>query len=410
MNRKSITVYSVIISAVFAASVFFFGYSLFHEYSSGAERTGREFDSFVHSVSSSLMSSVDSHSDFSAYCSSLISPEEYVYASVHSSTADLFDYPSAQESSSGSSSRFCREYRSNFTSGSETYTITAGLYLLRPSSVFYWARFSFLIILAATVFAVILIMYLRLSETPADNVDIIPDEAFTNEIHNEPANDLFSDTSEPAPDEAVPSEEKIVHEDEEKKDISDAYELSPSEVSLTEKENSPSAAEPQGLFSPSTGFGWEQYLETRLDSELVRAASSEQDLSVFLIRLPGMKFTDDISPKICSYLLEQFQFKDMLFEYKNDGFAVIRDNTPVDEAVKSSDALRTGIMKIVSSAGSSLQCFIGISSRSVRMLPGNRLIHEADEALEHAMKEEDSPIVAFRANADKYRKFIESKM
>jgi GGDEF domain-containing protein len=409
MNRKSITVYSVVISAVFAAAVFFFCYSLFHEYSSGAERTGREFDSFVHSASSSLISSGGSESGFSAYCSSLVSPEEYVYASVRSSSADLFDYPSAREASAGTSSRFCREYRSTFTSGSETYTITAGLYLLRPSSIFYWARFSFLIILAATVFTVVLILYLRLSGTPAESVNVIPDEAFADEVHAEPTGDLFSDENEPAPDETVPSEEKIVHENEKKEDSSAAYELAPAEDMPAEKET-PSSSEPQGLFSPSTGFGWEQYLETRLDSELVRAASSEQDLSVFLIRLPGMKFTDEFSSKICSYLLEQFQFKDMLFEYKNDGFAVIQDNTPVDEAVKAGDALRTGIMKILSSAGSSLQCFIGISSRSVRMLPGNRLIHEADEALEHAMKEEDSPIVAFRANADKYRKFIESKM
>jgi len=42
----------------------------------------------------------------------------------------------------------------------------------------------------------------------------------------------------------------------------------------------------------------------------------------------------------------------------------------------------------------------------MRMLPGKRLIQEAREALENAEADETSPIVAFRADADKYRKFI----
>ena len=48
--------------------------------------------------------------------------------------------------------------------------------------------------------------------------------------------------------------------------------------------------DPMGLFSAVSGFGWENYFEPRLDSELVRAASSEQDVSLFMIKYAYGRF------------------------------------------------------------------------------------------------------------------------
>ena len=48
----------------------------------------------------------------------------------------------------------------------------------------------------------------------------------------------------------------------------------PMEINVTETEN------PMGLFSPTTGLGWESYINTRLENELKRAISSEIDLSI----------------------------------------------------------------------------------------------------------------------------------
>ena len=49
---------------------------------------------------------------------------------------------------------------------------------------------------------------------------------------------------------------------------------------------------------------------------------------------------------------------------------------------------------------------IGISTKSLRLLPGSRLLTEAAQALEKALCEKDMPIVAFRVNPDKYRRFV----
>lgn len=399
MKSKSITIYTIIISFVFAAAVFFFCYSLGHEYVNGSQRTGRQFDHLVHDTSTALSScdaaSQEFNSLFNKACGNL---EDYAFITLKNSSNLLYVYPDSSVTSAQNISHFCKVYVNSFTVNGIPYVLTSSMYILRPSSIFYYARFSFIIILAATAFAAILIMYLNFSEKTA------------------PAAEDSGGTI-PSPDENEPAEEQIVSEDAPVKNDTPA----PAEYIHEVPEENPVSSEPaaqvpsgtkdnpEGLFSPVTGFGWEQYLEPRLDSELVRAAASEQDLSLYIIRIPSLSFTDDASKKICSFLLEQFQVTDMLFEYKSDGFAVIKDNTAVDEAVALADTLYNAVSKILKDCNTDLKCAIGISSRSVRMLPGKRLIQEAAEALEHAFSEPDFPIIAFRANADKYRKFIENK-
>ena len=53
--------------------------------------------------------------------------------------------------------------------------------------------------------------------------------------------------------------------------------------------------------------------------------------------------------------------------------------------------------------------FIGISSRSIRMLSAERLIKEAKEALNHAIEAKDeSPIIGFHVDVEKYREYIKN--
>ena len=42
------------------------------------------------------------------------------------------------------------------------------------------------------------------------------------------------------------------------------------------------------------------------------------------------------------------------------------------------------------------------------MVTAERLLKEADEAIIHAQDDKDCPVVGFRADAIKYRKFIET--
>ncbi len=170
-----------------------------------------------------------------------------------------------------------------------------------------------------------------------------------------------------------------------------------------ELNNQSQSDSPAGLFNPVTGFGWEQYLLTRLESEINRAIASEIDFSIFIIQLPGLSRDSEMVKNVCNYLALQFQFKDLLFEYKNDCLVAMKISMDLDEALNFADKIYADIKNIIEDN----KCYIGISTRSIRMVSGERLLNEASQALLHAKDDEDSPIIAFRVDAEKYRQFLE---
>lgn len=163
------------------------------------------------------------------------------------------------------------------------------------------------------------------------------------------------------------------------------------------------------IFSPKTGFCFESYLESRLDNELNRAIASEFDLSLFVFRIPSIQldYNNETLQKVCKYLTTEFQFKDLLFEYDEDCLIGIKNNMNLDTALTFADKLYSDITEIVKE--NDLKCYIGISTRTVRIITGKRLLTEATEALKHALEDENNPIIAFRANAEKYRKMMQEK-
>lgn len=166
------------------------------------------------------------------------------------------------------------------------------------------------------------------------------------------------------------------------------------------------AKHPNGLFSEKTGFGWESYMLTRLDSELVRAASSEQDLSLFTIRIQDLTWFSEAGKEIAEFIKTIVNFPDLIFEYETDGCTAILPNTHIDQSLKTADDLYTGITEILQEYGFSNKIGIGISAKSLRMISGDRLANESQEALKHAFQDETSPIVAFKVNPQKYRSFL----
>lgn len=75
----------------------------------------------------------------------------------------------------------------------------------------------------------------------------------------------------------------------------------------------------------------------------------------------------------------------------------------VDSAISFADKLYNDISNIIENK----KCYIGITSRSIRMVTGERLMLEAEQAVEHAIEDKDSPIIAFRVDSDKYRQMLE---
>jgi hypothetical protein len=72
---------------------------------------------------------------------------------------------------------------------------------------------------------------------------------------------------------------------------------------------------------PYTGFGWEQYLVERLDSELQRAASSGGRILALRDSRVGVGAYGPSRPQDIEVLADSFKFRDLVFEYGQDGFA-----------------------------------------------------------------------------------------
>lgn len=420
MKRKSITIYSIVITLVFTFAIAFFGYNIFLELKTGNIRSKKIFDTLTTNIlnlsESDKISSIIQNTDY--YSALYISNNQEI----------LVSYPN-DNAINAENTNLVKVYKKEIKNDNNVYNITAAIYTLRPSTIFYYARFSFIIIMIATIFTTILIIYFSLTTKNDDvitlesndenndkNLDEQPedDSLEQKEIENESFDTMENNNGAEVKKEETTNldDKEIINTEEFDNDINEIqFDNSSENINIDNKQdedisfqNQNEDNEAKDMFSPVTGFCWESQLKNRLETELIRASSSEQDIALFLIKIPNISFTDDITKEIADYLLKEIQFRDKIFEYKNDTFAVIKTETSIDEAEDYAECLQKNISEIVHSVEK--DCFIGISSRSIRMLSADRLITEADEALKHAEDDKSSKIIGFHVDIEKYRQFI----
>lgn len=398
MKNKFSTIYTIFASLIFIFSIFYFVFNLYSEYSNGYLRTKKTFDEF----SLSLKQNSDNIK--------ISNLNDYAYLEISKNGKQIYVYPSKEAKNNSSS--LVKNWFTSQKIGDSNYFITADMYLLRPSSIRFYAKNAFIIVLIVTIITIIMLITISINEkknlkTEKDEVsnDVLKADDFSTEnstdFNLENADDLENISLNE--NEILENQNDTLNsqenpENNENQNISlPSEELKPENIEINDNN-------PYGLYSPKTGIGWESYLLTRLTNELNRAISSELDLAVFIFRIENIENDDEKLKTVCDYLVSQFQFKDMLFEYKDDCIVALKTSTNLDDAIIFADKLHSDIEDITA-----LKCFIGISTRTIRIITAERLLQEADEALKHAQEEKDSPIIAFRANAEKYREFIENE-
>ena len=304
------------------------------------------------------------------------------------------------------------------------------LYIFSTEKILSSLEKSFFIILFATILTFIILFFSYKSyntkkvdsKTSNENDEIEEDEEIIEQEQIEEDDSIEIDNSEiEITNESTSAEESEIEiaeetlennqniEDDKEEEIC-AEETNKVEVLLPSEEIKPTQSDSSvHIFSPKTGFCFESYLESRLDNELNRAIASEFDLSLFVFRIPSIQldYNNETLQKVCKYLTTEFQFKDLLFEYDEDCLIGIKNNMNLDTALTFADKLYSDITEIVKE--NDLKCYIGISTRTVRIITGKRILTEATEALKHALEDENNPIIAFRANAEKYRKMMQEK-
>lgn len=153
---------------------------------------------------------------------------------------------------------------------------------------------------------------------------------------------------------------------------------------------------PGSLFNPLTGLSYQDYLLKRLASEIDRAAYNDQDLSVVLIRIPGLVRPSEVYTTAAHAVLETFAFEDLCFEYEESSFCVLLPNTELSEAIRLVEEFQS---KRVQAAR------IGIAARNGRLVEADRMLNEAALALSRAARESGG-IVGFHPDPQKYRQYI----
>ena len=181
-----------------------------------------------------------------------------------------------------------------------------------------------------------------------------------------------------------------------------------SEGGLKQDEQSFSApaeeGSPQGLYTARGNIGWESYTHDRLYSELHRCASFEQDLT-FLV----MEFRDTLPfyRQFANEAVSFFQMRDLIFEQGHNGISIILPNLSLEKGMAKAEEFRGRVIDKLpqSFEGRSSLC-IGLTSRAGRLVDAKRLMLEAFTALEKALADEVSHVVAFKSDPEKYREFI----
>ena len=451
MKNRFIVVYTIFAAAVFIFALSFFGFNLYKEYSTNLDKSEVKYTNLVNDIRTiSYNQPVNNSSYIQSIKNAVGNTDGYSFIQVRREGETVIFYP-AGKMKEETVSKMTRSFTQSLTVNNQSITVDCNIYLIKPDSIFYYARVSFLMILIITIITIIMIIYLNMAEESSSDVisleedseeiendesETIEDETIADETADEPITETVAETpSEPeskpeetvtapvvseAPQAETENKTEVEPEPEEEKSsevtpeevkaifsepltddqIDDAIPVEPAKLPVDEIKPA-KTDNPSGLFDPATGIGWESYLITRLTNEIERATASEIDISLFIIKVPGISMTSEEFQNICNYLAIQFQFKDLLFEYKEDSIVAIKISMNVDEALTLADKLYSDICNIINGKN----CRIGITSRSIRMVTAERLLLEAEQSIEHS--DADSPIIAFRVDSEKYRQMME---
>ena len=447
MKNRFTVIYTIFASAVFIFAISFFGFNLFKEYKTNLEKSDKKFTELVNNIRTLSFNQEENTAAYAKGIKDYVGDAgAYSFIQVRRNNETVVLYPSGK-SREETLSNLTKTFTTSLTVNKQPLSIDCNIYLIRPDSIFYFARISFLMILIITIITIIMIIYLSISETTSDVISLEEEAEDSDasegfETSEDSQNDEISfddedndetelagdvEESAAATEEETAEEPEAVADKETEPETEEKHtEVTPEEVKailaepLTDAQQAaaaaesseparlpvdevkPDANEPSGLYNPDTGIGWESYLPTRLNNEIDRATASEIDLSLFIFKLSEVEKNSETFKNVCNYLAIQFQFKDLLFEYKDDCIVAIKISMNVDEALKLADKLYHDICNIINS--NNLR--IGISSRSIRMVGGSRLILEAEQAIEHS--DESSPVIAFRVDSEKYRQLMEA--
>jgi hypothetical protein len=164
-----------------------------------------------------------------------------------------------------------------------------------------------------------------------------------------------------------------------------------------------------GSYSQRGRIVREENTETRLTEELQRCAAAGQDL-VFISIEYKPSADETFYARFAADAARFFASRDFVCEKGEKGVSVICPGFNLDTGFLNADEFHNRIMgKYPDFFNSKTDLCMGLSARTGRPVNAERLMFEAEEALERALMDPVSHIVAFKSDPEKYRVFMESR-
>jgi hypothetical protein len=175
------------------------------------------------------------------------------------------------------------------------------------------------------------------------------------------------------------------------------------------EEPGPGEGEPEGPREPYSprGILREDLTRERLSSELERCTALGDDMIFAMMEFrESRRFDGQIFDQFVKEAVEYFTNRDLIFERGDRGIAVIIPHMSLDQIFSK---IRTFHDQVLESLGAPLEkadLCIGMSSRAERSTQADRIALEAQAALQKALEDPDTPVVAFKSDPEKYRAFM----
>lgn len=401
MKKRTFNLISVVIAAIFVFTAVYFIAGIVSDKKNGPLQAEEIFDSLVIKTQNAANSYPLSSYNFSdSFIRAAGDFSNYQKLNLSVDGKLIYSYPSKDIYFSRKSG--AKSFTKSFTTkNGNSILINAEIYTTVQSSLFYHARTAFIVIFAATLAAILILIFAKTEKDEIDGIDEISFEDETESTDKE----IFS----PNKADAISSEkqhDEYALTEEEKKQLFDGFDT----VDFSQKKD-----KDEEIFSEKTDAEEEkscpktqpiENLEAKCEEALVKAAENGSDLSVLIIKVNSSE--NEISlEQIESIFDSDFAQNALVFSDESNLFTVLLENTGLDDAMTVAKEIFEDFSEKLADAGQKVT--IGLSSKNGRTVSSERLLTEAREAQKHAATEPDSPIIAFRASPEKYNDYILNK-
>lgn len=472
MTKKGFNLVSTIIFAIFILSVSFLIFSIFWENKTSGQKNQQIFNELVQNTKISAQNySIKSTDFYNSFLKSVKNFNDYKEINLKIDGKLFYSYP--KQNSLIVKSPFSADFLGK---DGNKITLEVEFYKVKPYSVFYYAKITFLIVLITTIISLIFLIFAKAENINDEKIILedfdeelskLTDEKENPISKNENDSDFFNDYTKENPDflndendenienleldekingnkiidsdisEIENSNEEFFQEITDSKNNKNSEEdlqiekISQDSISgenskieedvstfLDEQNYVPKNSEENFQTTENITFEEEKPVleensfsdlpsETdfriQLEKKLSESSNDNNDLSVLILKVENLEKETETGKNFISILKEKTPDKAEIFNFKENSFSMILKDTMLDEAMVFADKLYETLTS--SNENNLFKITIGLSSRTQRLISGDRLITEAFEAEKHA-DFASSPIIAFRVNPEKYKNFI----